>query len=222
MAEHPPFNIQEVIRYFNNSLHENDDVKLVEYIRAYAELSRYQKLFIKKSYLLSRLLKDLGILFSFVESDVHTKREILERLTTEDPDNYFTVKSMVFHECGDKDSAPKERGSRTLLRLHRALAFITVFVEGIHKSSEDSSTKEIFRESYEKTLSHHHSWLIRKSVSFASHTIPNRTELIEIIFKNVEDHDQLDAVATEFLNEMKNVYARVQLIFETHNLLNLP
>lgn len=107
-----------------------------------------------------------------------------------------------------------------MLRLHRALAFLLLFVDGIHKSDETVSVPEILRDSYTKTLANYHGWLIRKSISLASNTVPHKPQLIQIIFNNA-DHD-INTTAEEFLITVRNVYERVQTIYEAHNIVNLP
>lgn len=124
---------------------------------------------------------------------------------------------MVVHEVGQTNLA---RGSRTLLRLHRALEFLAMFVEQVCKSDDTASVAEILRNSYTQTLAKHHSWLIRKSIGLASNTVPGKSQLIQIIFNNA-DHD-IDSTATEFLTVINSVFERTQIIYETHNLLNLP
>jgi hypothetical protein len=163
------------------------------------------------------LFKELGILFSFVDSDVNDKCGILRRLNSENASAYSTVKNMVLHETGETKAT---RGSRTLLRLHRALAFLILFVEQVCKSDEDASVAEILRYSYTQTLAKHHSWLIRKTIGLASNTVPAKSQLIQIIFNNANHN--IESTASEFLTVINNVFDRTQIIYETHDILNLP
>lgn len=165
-----------------------------------------------------RLFGELGILFKFVDSDVSEKCGILRQLNTENTVAYSTVKTMIDHENGKANVA---RGSRTLLRLHRALEFLAVFVEQVCKSEENASVAEILRTSYTTTLAKHHSWLVRKSIGLASSTVPGKSQLIQIIFNNAVDHD-IDSTASEFLTVINNVFERTQIIYEKNDLLNLP
>lgn len=72
----------------------------------------------------------LGTVFGFVGSDVKTKIEILQSYRTgENKSHYETIEMMLEYEKStDYITSNKESsGSRTLLRLHRALsAFISV------------------------------------------------------------------------------------------------
>ena len=105
----------------------------------------------------------LGVVFSFVESDVTDKTAILRNLYSSDSSNYSTVQSMISYECfpsspevvgeriqarlktgltlasspyesakgtsnGNIEVKPTGPGSRTVLRLQRALNFLIEFV----------------------------------------------------------------------------------------------
>jgi hypothetical protein len=140
----------------------------------------------------------------------------LKRLKNEKSENYETVKTMVMYEA----EINVRSGSRTFLRLHRALYFLILFVDKVHKSEDNASVPDIFRDSYAKSLANHHGWFIRKSIGLASHTVPHKPQLIQIIF-NHANHD-IDSTAAEFLHTIRQVYNRVQNIYEKHNLLNLP
>lgn len=160
------------------------------------------------------------MIFSFVESDVSSKRDILSELHSKDPSIYGTVLSMVDSEHKDPQN-PQGQGSRTFLRLHRALAFLIKFVEDVYNNSDDHVAAR-FRFCYQETLAPHHTWIIRKTVEFASKMVPSRGTLIEVIFHANSDPDHVDKSATDFLEITQTVYKRVQTIYETRDLLNLP
>ncbi|KAH7728360.1 Glycolipid transfer protein domain containing protein [Aphelenchoides avenae] len=172
---------------------------------------------------LSRLFSFFGVMFSFVETDVTEKREILKALHGNDSENYATVGRMVAYECCEKDAPPKNQGSRTLLRLHRALQFVIFFVEDLRNASESQGITEIFRSCYDRTLAEHHGWFIRKGVQLASHTIPSRPKLMEEIF-DTDDHpkEEVDRTADQFVKAATTVYNRVQKIYRERDLLDLP
>ena len=54
-----------------------------------------------------RLFASFGKIFTFVESDVRTKEQILDNYCTEDSEHYVTVKSMVNWEI--KDGIPPKK-----------------------------------------------------------------------------------------------------------------
>lgn len=162
----------------------------------------------------------------FVETDVAEKRSILRTLHEYNPIGYHTIRSMVHSELVEPPvavpAAPKAEGSRTLLRLHRALTLLLSFIESVEAADEGASVPELFRRSYASTLAHHHTWLIRKSVSLASHTLPSRVTLLDRIFEAVEDEKERDLAARDFSATLHAVYSRVQDIYTEFSLLDLP
>uniref|UniRef100_A0A915DR79 Calponin-homology (CH) domain-containing protein n=1 Tax=Ditylenchus dipsaci TaxID=166011 RepID=A0A915DR79_9BILA len=202
------FSILNVTNHFEEGLVGTRDVNLTKYLHAFEELSR--------------LFSMLGVVFSFVESDVTEKRKILQNLLLQNPENYSTIENMLLYECFDsnetgqnqsKKAEPIDNGSRTLLRLHRANKFLSQFVTSLREDSSDKSASELFRSAYQETLADHHTWLIRKSVSLVSHTIPNKNQLLSIIFNKTEEdlnQEEVDNYSKKFLNSMNEVYDRVQ------------
>ena len=81
---------------------------------------------------------------------------------------------------------------------------------------------DLFRRSYAETLAHHHTWIVRKSVSLASHMLPDRSALLARIFEAVADESQHERAARDFSSTIGLVYARVQKIYADYKLLNLP
>lgn len=52
-------------------------------------------------------------------------------------------------------------GSRTLLRLHRALAFISSFLSQMRLAPDDASSATIAWNAYSVTMARFHSWPVR-------------------------------------------------------------
>ncbi|KAI1731741.1 glycolipid transfer protein (GLTP) domain-containing protein [Ditylenchus destructor] len=217
-----PFNITSVLNHFEESLTPDQrDVNLTKYVNAFDELSR--------------LFSMLGVVFSFVETDVTDKICILRTLHAANSVNYNTVLEMIDYECYEipdtgeqrtRRSEPSARGTRTLLRLHRSLDFLAIFITSVQQSSPDySSVPEIFRASYQKTLSDHHTWFVRKSVLLASYAMPSRKKLLSIIFDSDEenlDEAHVKEMCERFSETMKHVYDRVQSMYREAELLSLP
>ncbi|TKR92580.1 hypothetical protein L596_007207 [Steinernema carpocapsae] len=205
------FNIERVVGLFNESLAgSEDDVGLLLYVHAYRELNK--------------LFAVLGMIFKFVEKDVADKEGILANLIEGNSTAYGSVASMIAHEL-QTGIPPKEQGSRTLLRLHRALEFVILFVRQMHEMGSDDSVSQMCRACYEKTLAHHHGWLIRQSVSVASRTLPSREYLIKEIFAHHEDgvpQELIDKHATEFNEIATKVYDRIQKMYVENMILTLP
>lgn len=62
-----------------------------------------------------------------------------------------------------KSGKPLPNGCRTLLRLHRALAFIALFLNQMRKAPDDASSASIAWHAYSATLGHFHSWPVRQT-----------------------------------------------------------
>ncbi|KAG1652456.1 Ceramide-1-phosphate transfer protein [Nymphon striatum] len=199
------FNISVVITSFDSCVTE---VKLDDYITAYRELYRFFQL--------------MGSVFAFVASDVIEKVEILEKLRqSEDKEHYVSIESMIKHE---KENSLLEKenfvnGSRTLLRLHRALEFIYQFIEMLSKADDNDTTSSFAQGSYKATLAQFHPWLLQKAALVAMYTLPIKSNLINKVCPNVEN-------ANESLNKVANacihVYNITQKLYEHHDLLKLP
>ena len=52
-------------------------------------------------------------------------------------------------------------GSRTLLRLHRALEYITEFLGRLEPLEDEAYLSTVSREAYEKTLMKYHPWIVQ-------------------------------------------------------------
>lgn len=130
---------------------------------------------------------------------------------------------MIHYECYEDNKKllkPKKQGSRTLLRLHRALNFLMKFVQKLYEC-ENKHASEIFLTVYNETLSLHHTWLVRKSVKFASYTIPSREKLLISIIGTEGEIENLKVKKEQFIQNIKRVYERVQVIYEKEDILNL-
>uniref|UniRef100_A0A0N4ZMA0 GLTP domain-containing protein n=1 Tax=Parastrongyloides trichosuri TaxID=131310 RepID=A0A0N4ZMA0_PARTI len=207
------FNLSTVTKNFTDSLMEdNEDVCLAAYINAYKELNKVFRL--------------LGRIFSFVESDVVNKLEILSTCLKNKPDSYVTVKTMLEYECFNQEK-PLDQGSRTLLRLHRALNFIILFVNGLIESHyEGTPMSTIVKDVYDKTLAEYHGFFIRKSVGLAVYTLPTTDEILRGFFGIPEGEKiptkKIHNEAQDFHGASHMVYYRVQQAYLRENLLDLP
>ena len=52
-------------------------------------------------------------------------------------------------------------GSRTLLRLHRALEYIVAFLANMEDLEDEAYLSTVSREAYEKTLMKYHPWIVQ-------------------------------------------------------------
>uniref|UniRef100_A0A0N5AC73 GLTP domain-containing protein n=1 Tax=Syphacia muris TaxID=451379 RepID=A0A0N5AC73_9BILA len=205
------FSAEDVIKHFEKALVDGADVNLREYIAAYREIN---KLFVL-----------LGKIFSFVEADVQEKELILDRYCDDDSEHYATIGSMIEWETMD-DIPSIKQGSRTLLRLHRALKFLCEFLGRLRNSSDDAQLSSICRASYECTLARYHPWLIRKGVALASYTLGSREAFVKTITSGSEQDnvtaEKVNSVIDRMIAVISNVYDRVEVLYSRKELLDLP
>ena len=115
----------------------------------------------------------LGPVFEWTIKDLNQKLIILTEYQRLDPINYHSIQSMIDYEVQSgrvksKDTTlslpsgkPLPNGCRTLLRLHRALAFISSFLSEMRSASDDASSASIAWNAYSSTLGHFHAWPVR-------------------------------------------------------------
>merc|ERR1711868_242244 len=65
-------------------------------------------------------------------------------------------------------------GSRTLLRLHRALEYITEFLGRLEPLEDEAYLSTVSREAYEKTLMKYHPWIVQKAAKLAMGMLPTK------------------------------------------------
>lgn len=117
----------------------------------------------------------LGTIFQWAIRDLSNKLLVLKEHLRVDPVNYRTIQSMIEFEV--KSGRTKNRdtsmllpdgkalpnGSRTLLRLHRALAFISLFLSQMRIAPDDASSADIACNCYSMTMARYHTWIAKKT-----------------------------------------------------------
>jgi len=185
------------------------------YVRGYRELYKF--------------LTMLGTVFTWVASDVKNKIELLQKyLAAEQNEKYATVQDMIEYEVDQglikrkKNDDPS--GSRTLLRLHRALEYIIAFLSSVQSISDDDKCSVVSRKAYETTLMKYHPWVVQKAAKLGMALLPTKKGLVdklvpsgdpELIKKAHEDLPK--AVET-----MQKVYDITQEFYKEKDLLNIP
>ena len=111
-------------------------------------------------------------------------------------------------------------GSRTLLRLHRALEFILGFMREMHTLKQNEGMRRIASDAYKSTLSKYHPRLIRQGVGLALYTLPTTGQLVERI--GAESTEDFLRTINQVIESGQPVYDAVQKVYEEHDLLNLP
>ncbi|XP_077534190.1 ceramide-1-phosphate transfer protein [Haemaphysalis longicornis] len=204
------FSLRTVIEKLQSSLEDEDDLDMDSYLAAYKELCKF--------------FQGLGSVFGFINSDVKSKIEILEEYRRSDDvgDSYATLNSMIEYEkeAGTIADEKKPSGSRTLLRLHRALEFIAKLFRSLTSANDDTSVGKLAKASYDETLSKHHPWLIRKGAAIAMLTLPSVKQLFAKALP--EEKEDLRSLLESLADEAERVYNFTQSVYEENNILELP
>ncbi|XP_028747336.1 ceramide-1-phosphate transfer protein isoform X1 [Peromyscus leucopus] len=209
------FNLKVVLVSFKQCLTEEGEVLLDHYIASWKGLVRF--------------LNSLGAVFSFISKDVVSKLQIMEHLRKSPQyEHYTSLQSMVAYEVGNKlvdiDRSSRSRypnsGCRTVLRLHRALHWLRLFLEGLRTSPEDARTSTLCSDAYNATLAAYHSWIIRQAVTVAFCALPTRKVFLEAM--NVGSSEQAVEMLGEALPFIEHVYDISQKLYAEHSLLDLP
>lgn len=212
-ADDQKFCLQEVLDTFKLCLSENKEVYLEHYVAGWRGLVKF--------------LNSLGSVFGFISKDAVNKIKILvSHLEGENGSQYVTFQSMVKYELENelvdltKRGTHPESGCRTLLRLHRALRWLELFLERLRTSSEDSKTSVMCAESYNESLAQHHPWVIRKAAGMAFCVLPGRASFFEVM--NVGTPEQVVAMLGEALPLISEVYQITEELYAQNNMLDLP
>ena len=137
----------------------------------------------------------------------------MERLrSSPQSEHYTSLQSMVAYEVSNKlvdmdhRSHPRHphSGCRTVLRLHRALHWLQLFLDGLRTSSEDARTSTLCSEAYNATLANYHSWIVRQAVTVAFCALPSRKVFLEAM--NMESTEQAVEMLGEALPFIEHVY----------------
>ncbi|XP_074537665.1 ceramide-1-phosphate transfer protein [Halichoeres trimaculatus] len=212
-ADDQKFCLQEVLDTFKLCLSENKEVYLEHYVAGWRGLVKF--------------LNSLGSVFGFISKDAVNKIKILVgHLEGENGSQYVTFQLMVKYELENelvdltKRGTHPESGCRTLLRLHRALRWLELFLERLRTSSEDSKTSVMCAESYNESLAQHHPWVIRKAAGMAFCVLPGRASFFEVM--NVGTPEQVVAMLGEALPLISEVYQITEELYAQNNMLDLP
>ncbi|XP_050352179.1 ceramide-1-phosphate transfer protein [Nymphalis io] len=211
MSHENTLDLQYVYDSFQKSLKDDDDVIIEAYIEGYNELVKFLNL--------------IGTVFSFVSSDVRSKIKIMEKHKTgEDSLYYESFKKMMKYE---KETNLHEKngftsGSRTMLRLHRGLDFIRLFLKRLSDAEECVNTCTTCQGSYNETLAEFHPWYIRKAATLAMHALPSRTDLLNKIFGSEDKLKEAMTILPQTLQSCDEVYKRVEQLYTDFDFHGLP
>jgi hypothetical protein len=142
-------------------------------MKNYACKISLKKYLLKSCFRFFSFVASLGAVFEWAIKDLNNKLIILKEHQNLDPINYQSIQSMIDYEVQSERVKTKEttqflpsgkplpNGCRTLLRLHRALAFISSFLSQVRMATDDASSASIAWNAYSSTLGHFHSWPVR-------------------------------------------------------------
>lgn len=139
---------------------------------------------------------------------------------------YHSVRSMIQTELEQRVvdfHQQTNSGCRTLLRLHRALLWLKLFLHKLAETSETGhlrSPSDLCREAYQNTLSKHHTWFVRRAAELAFIALPDRNFFFRLVC--VHNQEELSRVLSKVVQAIGEVYDRTQNALEENNMLDLP
>lgn len=177
---------------------------------------------------LRRFMDSLGAAFGLISHETWTKLAIMQQHQAgHHGAHYHTVQSMVTFELESGlvafESLPVDRlpsGCRTLLRLHRALKWLELFLQKLGTSEEDGDPSKMCADAYQEALAPYHSWWVRQAASLAFMALPSRQELYHIIC--TAEEQKARAVLLVTVDAIIHVYNITQSVYADHGMLDLP
>lgn len=140
--------------------------------------------------------------FSVVQSDLRGNVGKLRERLTKEPAKSLTLQDLVINEKADK----KTKATQGLLWLSRGLQFTA---QALRETVNDPSKElnKAFTESYNKTLSKYHSFLVKPVFKVAMNACPYRKHFFE---KLGADQEKVAKQLEEWLAALEKI---VQIIF---------
>ncbi|XP_059207374.1 glycolipid transfer protein domain-containing protein 2 [Centropristis striata] len=139
---------------------------------------------------------------------------------------YHSVRSMILVELkrGVVDFQHQtDSGCRTLLRLHRALLWLKLFLEKLGETPVAGrlrSPSELCREAYQSTLANHHTWFVRRAAELAFIAMPERGFFYRLVC--VQSQEELSTLLKTVVQSIGEVYDRTQKALDENGMLDLP
>ncbi|KAF7205887.1 glycolipid transfer protein domain-containing protein 2 [Nothobranchius furzeri] len=202
---------------------------------------------------LVKFMDSLGPMVSLISKEIETKTSVIRQLallsekSPEDElgqdmsslntqnddlkahqhtDAYHSVRSMISSELdrGLVDFHQQtDSGCRTLLRLHRALLWLKLFLQNLAKvpaTGRPRSPSELCREAYQSTLAQHHTWFVRRAAELAFIAMPERGFFFRLLC--VQNQEGMSVVLNKAVDAIGEVYDRTQKALEEKGMLDLP
>uniref|UniRef100_A0A3Q0SFG1 Glycolipid transfer protein domain containing 2b n=1 Tax=Amphilophus citrinellus TaxID=61819 RepID=A0A3Q0SFG1_AMPCI len=189
------------------------DVLLQPYLSSWDELMKF--------------MDSLGPMVGLISKEIETKTSIIPELG---PDQHSI--NSVQTQGGTKNKLDQglvsfhhltDSGCRTLLRLHRALLWLKLFLEKLAETPAEGrlrSPSDLCREAYKSTLAHHHTWYVRKAAELAFIALPERSFFFRLVC--VQNQEELSKLLSRVVQAIEEVYDRTQKALEENGMLDLP
>ncbi|XP_066983394.1 ceramide-1-phosphate transfer protein-like isoform X3 [Macrobrachium rosenbergii] len=206
------FDLQLVVDSFMECKKDDGQLHMDGYLRAYSEINKFFQI--------------LGSVFNFVAHDVQKKITILQCYRKGGAgDFYYSIQSMIEYEQEHNLISNKDRqsGSRTLLRLHRALEFIIGFLSELHKAPDDGGLGSVTSEVYSRTLAKFHGWVLAKTVGAVLLMMPTKQTIVDrITGGDAAIRARNESLMPKAIEVMTSVYNLTQKLYEDYEILDLP
>ncbi|XP_067412364.1 glycolipid transfer protein domain-containing protein 2 isoform X2 [Emydura macquarii macquarii] len=208
------FQVSHLLEAFRACVNPNGEILLREYLLGWKELIK--------------LMDSLGAAFGLIARETQMKMAIMQghRLGPHGP-HYRSLQAMVAFELQHGLVAFRElppgqplSGCRTLLRLHRALKWLELFLDKLGHSQPDADPSQMCAEAYQEALAPYHSWWVRQAAQLAFLALPSRQELYRIVC--TDEEQEARAVLGATVSTIGRVYNITQQVYTAHSLLELP
>ncbi|XP_029924716.1 glycolipid transfer protein domain-containing protein 2 [Myripristis murdjan] len=218
------------------------DVLLQPYLSSWDELVRFMEalgpmvgLISKEIETKTSIIRQLALLAdegpeAELGPDVHpldaVNTESAAQNTLHHTSAYHSVRSMIRAELSHgmvNFHHQTDSGCRTLLRLHRALLWLKLFLEKLAETpvaGRFRSPAELCREAYQSTLAHHHTWFVRRAAELAFIAMPERGFFYRLVC--VHNQEEFNKVLNKVAQAIGEVYDRTQGALEENGMLDLP
>lgn len=186
-----------------------------------------------------RFMDSIGPMVGIISQEIETKTSIIRKLAQKEEEKrnqqvqdsashgaYVSVYSMIVSELERglvNFDRLTESGCRTLLRLHRALLWLQLFLQSLAEEKREMmvrSPSELCREAYQLTLAQHHSWWVKKAAELAFMAMPDRQFFYKMLC--VRTQAEAAALLNRVVKSIQKVYDRTQVALEEHDMLALP
>ncbi|XP_025032253.1 ceramide-1-phosphate transfer protein isoform X2 [Python bivittatus] len=209
------FNIRHVQRAFKDSLTPRGEILLREYLHGWRQLTKF--------------MDALGTAFGLISQETQSKITIMQQHQDGHHGlHYRTVQSMVNFELASGlvgfqtlPATQPPSGCRTLLRLHRALKWLELFLHKLGTSQKDDKPYQMCLDTYREALAPYHSWWVQHAAALAFLAMPSRQELYRIIFTR-QEKQAAQAIVLTTVESLGRVYNVTQDVYSAHGMLELP